>query len=79
MIFGWLVFLLARGFFARSARQIGLAIVLFAIWGSVLFGVIPGQPGISWQAHLFGALAGLLAASLVARADHRVGPEPLGA
>lgn len=79
VIFGWLVFLLARGFFARSARQIGLAIVLFAIWGSVLFGVIPGQPGISWQAHLFGALAGLLAASLVARADHRVGPVPLGA
>lgn len=69
VIFGWLVFLLARGFFARSARQIGLAIVLFAVWGSVLFGVIPGQPGISWQAHLFGALAGLLAASVVARAD----------
>ena len=79
VIFGWLVFLLARGFFARSARQIGLAIVLFAIWGSVLLGVIPGQPGISWQAHLFGALAGLLAASLVARADHRTKGAPLGA
>ncbi len=71
VIFGWLVYLLARGFFARSARQIGLAIVLFAIWGSVLLGVIPGQPGISWQAHLFGALGGLLAASVVARADRR--------
>lgn len=72
VIFGWLVFLLARGFFARSARQIGLAIVLVAIWGSVLFGIMPGQPGISWQAHLFGALAGLLAASVVARADRPV-------
>jgi membrane associated rhomboid family serine protease len=69
VIFGWLVFLLARGFFARSARQIALALVLFAVWGGVLFGIIPGQPGISWQAHLFGALAGLLAASMVARAD----------
>ncbi len=78
VIFGWLVFLLTRGFFARSARQIGLAIVLFAIWGGVLFGVLPGQPGISWQAHLFGALAGLLAARLVARADQRAGPAPLG-
>jgi membrane associated rhomboid family serine protease len=71
LIFGWLVFLLARGFFARSARQIGLAVVLFAIWGGILFGVLPGQPGISWQAHLFGALAGLLAARLVAQADRR--------
>jgi Uncharacterized membrane protein (homolog of Drosophila rhomboid) len=66
VIFGWLVLLLARGFFARSARQIGLAIVLFAFWGGILFGVLPGHSGISWQAHLCGALAGLLAARMVA-------------
>jgi membrane associated rhomboid family serine protease len=71
VIFGWLTFLLTRGFFARSARQILLAIVLFAGWGGVLLGVLPGQPGISWQGHLFGALAGVLAAWMVARADKR--------
>jgi membrane associated rhomboid family serine protease len=71
VIFGWLVFLLARGFFARSLAQIVLAVVLFAIWGSVLLGVLPGTPQVSWQGHLFGALAGLLCASLVARADRR--------
>ncbi|WP_141277372.1 rhomboid family intramembrane serine protease [Pseudonocardia hydrocarbonoxydans] len=69
LVFGWLAFLLTRGFFARSGRQIAVAVVLFLIWGGVLFGVLPGQPGISWQAHLFGALAGVLAAWLVARAD----------
>lgn len=69
LVFGWLVFLLSRGFFARSGRQIILAVGLFMLWGGVLFGVLPGQPGISWQAHLFGALAGLLAARMVARAD----------
>ena len=73
LIFGWLVFLLARGFFARSARQIVLAVVLFLIWGGVLFGVLPGQMGVSWQGHLFGALAGLLCAALVARADRARG------
>ncbi len=71
VIFGWLVFLLARGFFAHSFRQIVLAVALFLIWGSVLLGVIPGSPQVSWQGHLFGALAGLLCASLVARADRR--------
>ena len=69
VIFGWFVFLLVRGFFARSLRQIALAVVLFGIWGSVLWGVLPSDPRISWQGHLFGALAGLLCASLVARAD----------
>jgi membrane associated rhomboid family serine protease len=67
VIFGWLVFLLVRGFFARSGTQILLAVLLFLVWGGVLLGVLPGQPGISWQAHLFGALAGLLGAWLVAR------------
>ncbi|GAA5131938.1 hypothetical protein GCM10023320_55810 [Pseudonocardia adelaidensis] len=71
VIFGWLVFLLTRGFFARSALQILMAVGLFLVWGGILFGVLPGQPGISWQSHLFGALAGLLAARLAARADRR--------
>jgi membrane associated rhomboid family serine protease len=71
VIFGWLVFLLTRGFFARSGLQILLAVGLFFVWGGILFGVLPGQPGISWQSHLFGALAGLLAARLAARADRR--------
>jgi membrane associated rhomboid family serine protease len=71
LIFGWLAFLLARGFFTRSGRQILLAVVLFLLWGGMLLGVLPGQPGISWQGHLFGALAGLLAAWLVAGADRR--------
>jgi membrane associated rhomboid family serine protease len=71
LIFGWLVFLLVRGFFARSGRQIVLAVVMFFFWGGILFGVLPGQEGVSWQGHLFGALSGLLAARLVASADRR--------
>ncbi len=69
LIFGWLVFLLARGFFARSPMQILLAVVLFVVWGGALWGVLPGDPEISWQGPLFGALGGLLAARMVARVD----------
>ncbi len=77
VIFGWFVFLLARGFYARSAAQLALAVGLFLIWGGVLWGVLPGAAGISWQGHLFGALAGLLTARLVGRADRPVTPGPL--
>jgi len=71
LAFGWLAFLLVRGLFNRSVLQIALAVLLFFFWGGVLWGVLPGQPNISWQGHLFGALAGVLAAWLVSRADPR--------
>nr|WP_245694728.1 rhomboid family intramembrane serine protease [Actinopolyspora mzabensis] len=68
--FGWLLFLLVRGFFNRSAGQILVAVVLFLYWGGMLWGVLPGgQPNVSWQAHLFGVLGGVLAAWLVRRGD----------
>jgi membrane associated rhomboid family serine protease len=76
LIFGWLVFLLVRGFFARSLTQILLAVVLFGVWGSVLWGVLPGDAGISWEGHLFGAVGGLLAARLVARSDQPRSDQP---
>jgi membrane associated rhomboid family serine protease len=66
--FGWLAFLLVRGIFNRSLKQLAVAFVLFLYWGSTLLGVLPGNPQISWQGHLFGALAGVLTAWLTSRA-----------
>lgn len=71
VVFGWLVFLIIRGFFARSLGQIALGIAVFLAYGSVLLGVLPGDPGISWEGHLFGAIGGAIAAWF-ARDDNEV-------
>jgi membrane associated rhomboid family serine protease len=66
VIFGLFGFLLVRGFLNRSWWQIVLALVLFGVYGSVLFGALPtvGR-GISWQAHLFGLAGGVVASVLL--------------
>ena len=65
LIFGWLTYLLARAVFSRDRLQILLAIVVFGIYGGVLWGVFPSEVGVSWQAHLGGAVGGVLAAWLL--------------
>lgn len=68
--FGWLAYLLVRGVFNRSVGQLVLAAVLLFLYGGMLWGVLPtGASNISWQGHLFGALAGVLAAWLASHAD----------
>lgn len=69
LVFGWLAFLVLRGVFSRRLAQVVMGLVLLALWGGIFWGVLPGREGISWQGHLFGAIAGALAAFLVARAD----------
>jgi membrane associated rhomboid family serine protease len=66
LVFGFLAYLLVRGFYNHSWRQILLAVVIFLFYGSVLWGLLPtAGGGVSWQAHLFGAAGGVLAAVLM--------------
>jgi membrane associated rhomboid family serine protease len=67
LIYGYLGFLLLRGYFQRNVPSLLLSIVVFFIYGGTLWGVLPSQMGISWQGHLFGFLGGVLAAWAIAR------------
>lgn len=63
LVFGWLAYLLVRGLFTRDLGQVALGVFLLVVYGGLLWGVLPGQPGISWEGHLFGALGGVAAAA----------------
>jgi len=65
LIFGWFGFLVARGLVDRSLVTLGAALLTGFLYGSILWGVLPGQPGVSWEGHLFGAIAGAVAALLI--------------
>ena len=69
MIYGWLAYLVVRGFFNRSFRQILLGVVLGLFYSSLVWGVLPLSEGVSWQAHLFGAVGGVLAGLTITSDD----------
>jgi membrane associated rhomboid family serine protease len=66
VLFGYLGFLLGRGYFERSVRSIIVAVIVGLFYGGMLWGLLPGQPGISWLGHLFGFVGGGAAAYLLA-------------
>jgi membrane associated rhomboid family serine protease len=67
LIFGWLTYLLARGLWSRRPAQVVIAVLVLLVYGGLIWGVFPSGAGISWQAHLGGAVAGVLAAWLLHR------------
>lgn len=62
IVFGWVIYLILRGFFAKNALHIGVGIVVLIVYGSILWGVFPTQSSVSWQGHLTGAIGGGIAA-----------------
>lgn len=71
LIFGWLTFLIVFGWFTRNVWEIVVGVVVFFVYGSVLLGVLPGTFGVSWQGHLCGAIAGVLAAYLLSGPERK--------
>lgn len=67
LVFGYFGFLLLRGYFERSFASILMSLIVGFFYGSLIWGVLPAQPGVSWQAHFFGFVGGAVAAQLLGR------------
>ncbi len=65
VIFGYLGYLLFRGYFERSFVAIAISIAIAIAYGGMIWGVLPTRAYISWEGHLFGFIGGILAAKLL--------------
>jgi len=77
VVFGYATYLFARGFFDRSVLEILAGAVVGVVWGGALLSSIVPHYGVSWQAHVCGAIGGVLAAYLLRRdRPRRLGAGP---
>jgi membrane associated rhomboid family serine protease len=67
VVFGYATYLISRGVFDRQISEIVLGIVVVILFGGALVADLVPHGGISWQAHLFGGIGGVLAAAELAR------------
>ncbi len=75
LIFGYFGFLVLSGYFERSFTSILWALLVFFLYGGLLWGVLPQGNGISWQGHLFGFVGGGVAAYLLAQRPSSTTPK----
>ncbi|MEM8707914.1 MAG: rhomboid family intramembrane serine protease [Actinomycetota bacterium] len=75
VVFGYFGAILGAAVFERRVRTLGAALIALGFYGSLIAGVIP-QPQISWEGHLFGLLAGVLASKWLAEPRVDKDPEP---
>ncbi|MGH8880916.1 MAG: rhomboid family protein [Stackebrandtia sp.] len=73
LVFGYFGYLLARGFVERRPADLAITVVVAIAYGTMIFGVLPNDPTVSWQGHLFGFVGGILAAIVLPR---RTVPRP---
>lgn len=72
LVFGMLFFVLTIGILRWDRRAIALSLVLFLLYGGMIWGILPAAEEISFESHLSGALIGMVMAFLLRHRD----PEP---
>ncbi|MGY6501542.1 MAG: rhomboid family intramembrane serine protease [Acidimicrobiales bacterium] len=71
LVFGYLGYLVSAGVFERRMRSVLLGIVAVVLYGGLVWGALPNNPGISWESHLFGLVAGAFMGWFVSRPGRR--------
>lgn len=67
LIYGLAGFLVVNGLMERNFKAILISIIVAVIYGGLIFGVLPTNPSISWEGHLFGGIAGITSSYLFSK------------
>ena len=61
---GMMFFIFTTGILRRDRLSVALSLIVFLLYGNMVWSIFPQEPGISYESHFFGAVTGVLAAFL---------------
>jgi membrane associated rhomboid family serine protease len=67
LVYGIAAFLIFFGLFRKDFKSIAISIVILLLYGVLEYGILPQQPGVSWESHLMGGLVGLTTAAQLSK------------
>ncbi len=70
LIYGYFAYLLLAGILSKEIQLIGISLFVGFGYGGLIFGVLPVNPYISWESHLFGFIVGIVSAFLWGNEEH---------
>ncbi len=69
LIYGLAIYILISGVIRRDTRAVSASMLVFFLYGTLLWGLLPSHSSISWETHLIAALIGLVLAVFFRRLD----------
>jgi len=68
-LYGLLAFVFVSGVLRRDMRSVAVSLLVWFLYGTMIWGILPIRPGMSWELHVSGGLIGILMAWLYRRWD----------
>ena len=69
LIYGLVSYMFVAGLIRRDRRAIAASLLVYFLYGTLAWGVLPIKPELSWETHLAAALIGLVLAIALRRLD----------
>jgi membrane associated rhomboid family serine protease len=69
LVYGLVSYIFVGGLIRRDKRAIAASLLVCFLYGTLAWGVLPIEPGVSWETHLAAALIGLILAIALRRLD----------
>jgi len=69
LVYGLVSYIFVAGLIRRDKRAIAASLLVYFLYGTLAWGVLPIEPGVSWETHLAAALIGLMLTVALRRLD----------